>query len=122
MSEHNPEIDGTQFIIEVAWDRPDLPGVVGPFDDRAEAETWGELNISNGAWMVVPIAYPYMRSEDPETAETYSVHQIREAFTKHASNDDWAVPSFYEDGLIAALRGEYDDPSTRPGTTTDETP
>lgn len=60
-----------QFIIEVAWDRPDLPGVVGPFGDRAEAEKWGELNISNGAWMVVPIAYPYMHRpvERPSLAD-----------------------------------------------------
>lgn len=43
-----------------------------------------------------------------ETEETYTVAQIREAFRKHAHDDDWGVPSFYEDGLIDALRGEYD--------------
>lgn len=98
----------TQFIIEVAWDRPDLPGTVGPFESRGEAEEWGTLNVSNGAWLVAPLAYPYMRSEDEEAHETYSVRQVREAFSKHASPDDWGVPAFYETGLIAALRGEYD--------------
>jgi hypothetical protein len=44
-----------------------------------------------------------------ETAETYSVAQIREAFAKHSSPDDWGVLSFYEGGLLSALRGEYDD-------------
>lgn len=44
-----------------------------------------------------------------EQHETYSVAQIREAFAKHASPDDWGIPDFYEDGLIRALRGEYDD-------------
>lgn len=44
----------------------------------------------------------------PEAEETYSVEQIRAAYAKHASDDDWGVPSFYDDSLIAALRGEYD--------------
>ena len=43
-------------------------------------------------------------------AELFSVEQIRDAFAKHASPDDWGVPSFYEKGLLAALRGEYDTP------------
>ena len=43
-----------------------------------------------------------------ETGEAYSVAQIQEAFAKHASPDNWGVPAFYEDGLISALRGEYD--------------
>lgn len=50
-----------------------------------------------------------MATSDFEQGETYSVTQIRNAFTLHASRDDWGVPSFYEDGLIAALRGEYDE-------------
>lgn len=41
-------------------------------------------------------------------AESYTVAQIREAFRKHATPDDWGIKSFYEDGLIASLRGEYD--------------
>lgn len=43
--------------------------------------------------------------------EAYTVERIREAFAKHASPDDWGVPAFYEAGLIAALRGEYDTPT-----------
>jgi hypothetical protein len=44
-----------------------------------------------------------------EETESYSVEQIRAAFANYASPDDWGVRSFYEAGLIAALRGEYDD-------------
>lgn len=38
----------------------------------------------------------------------YTVQQIREAFAKHAREDDWGVPKFSEVSLIAALRGEYE--------------
>lgn len=44
-----------------------------------------------------------------ENVENYSVAQIRGAFAKHASEDDWGVPNFYEGGLIDALRGVYDE-------------
>ena len=44
-----------------------------------------------------------------EGAEYYSISQIRAAFAKHATADDWNVPSFYESGLIKALRGHYDE-------------
>lgn len=50
-------------------------------------------------------------SAEIDAAETYTVEQIREAFAKHASPDGWGVPSFYERGLVAALRGEYDEPT-----------
>lgn len=43
-----------------------------------------------------------------ENIEAYSVKEIREAFAKYASEDDWGIESFYENSLIAALRGEYD--------------
>jgi hypothetical protein len=46
-----------------------------------------------------------------EASEVYSVTEIRAAFANHASKDDWGVPAFYDSGLIAALRGEYDDPA-----------
>lgn len=46
-----------------------------------------------------------------EDTEMYTVYQIRKAFDQHAHPDDWNVPSFYEDSLIAALRGEYDKPT-----------
>ena len=39
--------------------------------------------------------------------ERYTVEDIREAFDKHASPDDWGVPAMYIEGLISALRGEY---------------
>jgi hypothetical protein len=44
---------------------------------------------------------------DDERTETYSVEDIRAAFAAHSRHDDWGVPSFYEDGLINALRGKY---------------
>ena len=47
--------------------------------------------------------------EESERFEAYTVEQIRKAFFKHSRLDDWGVPSFYEGGLIAALRGEYDE-------------
>ena len=47
-----------------------------------------------------------------EQSERYSVAELREAYALFASLDDWGVPSFYENGLIAALRGEYDDEDT----------
>jgi hypothetical protein len=46
---------------------------------------------------------------EDETGEAYTVAQIREAFARHAHKDDWGVLSFYENGLLAALRGEYND-------------
>jgi hypothetical protein len=39
--------------------------------------------------------------------ECYTVEEIRRAFAEHATPDGWGVPHFYENGLIAALRGEY---------------
>jgi hypothetical protein len=53
--------------------------------------------------------------EVDDQTETYTVAQIREAFAKHAGPDDWNVPNFYEDGLIDALRGKYDEPTTAQG-------
>lgn len=52
-----------------------------------------------------------------ESDETYSVRLIREAFAKHAAEDSWGVRNFYEDGLIAALRGEYDEDKSGPACT-----
>jgi hypothetical protein len=40
--------------------------------------------------------------------ETYTVQDIRAAWERHAHPDDWGVLCFYLDGLLAALRGEYD--------------
>ncbi len=45
-----------------------------------------------------------------EQGETYTVFDIKVAFGKYASPDDWGVPAFYLGGLLAALRGEYDKP------------
>ncbi len=43
-----------------------------------------------------------------EDIELYTVEEIREAFAKHSVEDTWGVPNFYENDLIAALRGEFD--------------
>lgn len=49
------------YMVEVEWDVPDLPRRVGPFLTRTEAEDWGRLNIVNGVWGVLPVAWPYLR-------------------------------------------------------------
>lgn len=54
--------------------------------------------------------------EVDDESETYTVAQIREVFAKHATPDDWGVRKFYEDSLISALRGKYDQPTTTEGT------
>lgn len=54
-------------------------------------------------------------AELTEAEETYTVAQIREAFAKHAGEDTWGVKAIYETGLIASLRGEYDEAGERPG-------
>jgi hypothetical protein len=51
--------------------------------------------------------------EVDDQTETYTVAQIREVFAKHATPDDWGVRKFYEDSLISALRGKYDQPTTQ---------
>lgn len=51
----------------------------------------------------------YRVTVDSFGTEAYTIDQIHEAFAKHASPDDWGVQSFYETGLVAALRGEYDE-------------
>lgn len=48
-----------------------------------------------------------------EKREVYSVADIRKAFAKHASRDDWGVPAMYEGVLISALRGEFDKKASR---------
>jgi hypothetical protein len=53
--------------------------------------------------------------EARENVETYSVTDIRRAFAAYASDDGWGIPSFYEGGLISALRGEFDDLDPRDG-------
>lgn len=50
------------FAIDVTWDRPDLPNLIGPFARQDEAVTWGEINIPNGTWEVRPLAWPYYSS------------------------------------------------------------
>lgn len=52
--------------------------------------------------------------ERDEKREKYSVKQIRRAFAKHASRDDWGVEAHYETTLISALRGEFDKKKAQP--------
>lgn len=54
-------MSGVAYIIEVEWDKPGLPRLVGPFATREEAAEWGSLNVRNGVWNVAPLAYPYMQ-------------------------------------------------------------
>lgn len=60
-----------QFIIDVQWDKPDLPRYIGPFSTREEATEWGVLSIPNGTWNIAPLTAPYLPSstsvqEDPD--------------------------------------------------------
>jgi len=48
-----------------------------------------------------------------ERSEVYSVARIRQAFAEKVGCDEWGVKAFYEDSLIASLRGEYDGPGCR---------
>jgi len=49
----------TTYVLEIEWDQPGLPALVGPFSSRTEAEEWGRLNIPNGTWNVAPLATPH---------------------------------------------------------------
>lgn len=51
-------------VLEIVWTESGLPRLVGPFDSRAEAEEWARTNVvTNGAWNVAPLTYPYLRKE-----------------------------------------------------------
>lgn len=50
------------FALDIEWEKPGLPRLVGPFPTEAEAVEWGELNIPNGTWSVSPLAWPYARA------------------------------------------------------------
>lgn len=50
------------YALQIEWDVPGLPRLIGPFETRTEAEDWAALNIPNGSWNVAPLAYPYLRS------------------------------------------------------------
>lgn len=58
-----------------------------------------------------PVDAASVSAPESDASESYTVEQISRAYAKHAGPDDWDIPSFYENGLIAALRGEYDRPA-----------
>jgi hypothetical protein len=47
------------YALEIQWQVPGLPSLIGPFFSRAEAEGWAALNVANGSWEVRPLAGPY---------------------------------------------------------------
>jgi hypothetical protein len=47
------------YVLQIEWEVPDMPSLVGPFDSRREAEDWAALNIPNGTWNVAPLAFPH---------------------------------------------------------------
>lgn len=77
--------------------------VYGP-EEEEEGREW--FTTAATGWGVRP---QDVEPVDPEVREMYSVTEIREAFAKHATEDDWGIKSFYESTLISALRGEYKD-------------
>lgn len=53
-------------VLEVVWPERSqhLPALIGPFEDEAEAQEWGRLNVqADGVWLVRSLAYPYMRAD-----------------------------------------------------------
>lgn len=50
------------YILIVAWEVPNMPKHIGPFDSRAEADDFARINVPNGTWEVVALAYPYLRA------------------------------------------------------------
>jgi hypothetical protein len=49
------------YVLDIAWDKPGLPDLVGPFENIIEAKRWAKLNVPNGTSKVRTLAYPYMR-------------------------------------------------------------
>jgi hypothetical protein len=52
------------FILLIEWapEAAHLPNRVGPFETLIDAQQWAKLNIPNGAFEAVPLAYPYLDS------------------------------------------------------------
>ena len=57
------------FILDIEWDKADLPSLVGPFETQTEAVQWGNQNIPNGTWSVRPVAWPYLRARHVNRTE-----------------------------------------------------
>ena len=51
------------FVLEVIWREvslPDLPTLLGPFADEAEAEHYAAINVTRGSVAIVrPLGQPY---------------------------------------------------------------
>lgn len=107
-------VEGQRVIIK------NIPGVtewnethedIGVEDTLTDYRTeYGQewFTTAKTTWQVRPQDVEPVVEDKSERIEAYSVEEIREAFAKHASEDDWGVPKFYEGTLIAALRGEFD--------------
>lgn len=48
-----------KFFLEIEWEVSSMPRFVGPFDSKAEAARFAELNVPNGAWLVARLSNPY---------------------------------------------------------------
>jgi len=66
--------DRRQRILDIQWDVPGMPTLVGPFDTEAEADRWAVMNIPNGSWEIRPLGRPYARTSRrlPMSAEVSS--------------------------------------------------
>lgn len=65
-----------KYILEISWDAPKLPRLVGPFDSEQEAVDWGRLNIPNGSWNVALLAEPYQIADTPASVDA----KLKKAF------------------------------------------
>ena len=55
-----------QFVLEIEWDWPTMPRYVGPFESKEEAQQFARLNVTDGAWLVIPLARPYRKGSGDE--------------------------------------------------------
>lgn len=51
------------YVLEIEWDVPNLPRLVGVFGTRDAANSWATTNIPNGSWSVSPVASAYRIEE-----------------------------------------------------------
>jgi hypothetical protein len=49
------------YVLDIKWEVPNMPPLVGPFPTVSEAEEFARLNVPNGEWSVQPVHYPYYR-------------------------------------------------------------
>ena len=103
-------------------DRESLDQLLCDAYPDAEGLSVGQVLDVVMPWLGAALAAAGPSAPEPESmpSESYTVEQIRAAWARHSHPDDWGVNCFYEDGLIAALRGEYDREQSAPETPSED--